>query len=88
MDVEKLAVEPGSEIELGEVVAISKDGKVSFGQPLVDGAKVIAHVHEHKKDRKIRVFKYKRKTRYRRSTGHRQTHTRLQVVEILNGGAA
>jgi large subunit ribosomal protein L21 len=88
LDVEKLSVEPGSEIELEEVVAVSKDGKVSLGQPLVEGAKVIVQVHQHNKDRKVRVFKYKRKTRYRRTTGHRQPHTRLQVVEILNGGAA
>ena len=88
VDVEKLAAEPGSEIELSEVVAVSKDGKLSVGQPLVEGAKVVAHVHEHNKDRKIRVFKYKRKTRYRRTIGHRQPHTRLQVVEIQNGGAA
>lgn len=88
MDVEKLAVEPGSEIELSDVVAVSKDGKVSLGQPVVEGAKVIAQVHEHNKDKKIRVFKYKRKTRYRKTTGHRQSHTRLQVVEIQNGGTA
>lgn len=88
VDVEKLAVEPGSEIELGDVVAVSKDGKVSLGQPVVEGAKVIAQVHEHNKDKKIRVFKYKRKTRYRKTTGHRQLHTRLQVVEIQNGGTA
>jgi large subunit ribosomal protein L21 len=88
LDVEKLAVEPGSEIELDEVVALSKDGKLSVGQPLVEGAKVVAQVHEHNKDKKIRVFKYKRKTRYRKTTGHRQNHTRLQVVEIQNGGAA
>ncbi|MBM3925767.1 MAG: 50S ribosomal protein L21 [SAR202 cluster bacterium] len=88
VDVEKLAVEPGSEIELSDVVAVSKDGKVSLGQPVVEGAKVIAQVHEHNKDKKIRVFKYKRKTRYRKTTGHRQSHTRLQVVEIQNGGTA
>jgi len=88
VDLEKLAVEPGSEIELSDVVAVSKDGKVSLGQPVVEGAKVIAQVHEHNKDKKIRVFKYKRKTRYRKTTGHRQSHTRLQVVEIQNGGTA
>ena len=82
LDVEKLAVEPGSEIELEEVVAVSKDGKVSLGQPLVEGAKVVAQVHEHNKDRKVRVFKYKKRKHYRRTRGHRQSFTALRIDAI------
>ena len=82
IDVDKLAVEPGAEIELDEVLAFSKDGEVSIGRPLVDGAKVIAHVQQQYRDKKIRVFKYKPKTRYRRMRGHRQPYTRLQIVEL------
>ncbi len=82
IDVDKLAVEPGAEIELDEVLAFSKDGEVSIGRPLLNGVKVIAHVQEQYRDKKIRVFKYKSKTRYRRMRGHRQPYTRLQIVEL------
>ena len=89
IDVEKLPAEPGSEIELDEVVALSNNGEVTFGRPIIEGARVIAQVHTQARDKKILVFKYKRKTRYRRTLGHRQAYTRLQIVEIVtNGGAA
>ena len=83
IDVEKLPVEPGAEIELEEVLALSENGEVTFGQPVIEGAKVIALVHRQAKDKKIRVFKYKRKTRYRKMRGHRQPYTRLQIAEIV-----
>ncbi len=83
IDVEKLPVEPGAEIELEEVLALSEDGEVTFGQPVIEGAKVIAQVHRQARDKKIRVFKYKRKTRYRKMRGHRQPYTRLQIAEIV-----
>ena len=82
IDVDKLAVEPGAEIELDQVLAFSKDGEVSFGRPHLEGVKVVAHVQEQYRDKKIRVFKYKPKTRYRVMRGHRQPYTRLQIVEL------
>lgn len=82
IDVEKLPVEPGAEIELDEVLAFCKDGQVAIGRPLLDGVKVIAHVQQQYRDKKIRVFKYKPKTRYRKMRGHRQAYTRLQIAEI------
>ena len=82
IDVDRLAVEPGAEIELDQVLAFCKDGEVSIGRPLLEGMKVIAHVQQQYRDKKIRVFKYKPKTRYRRMRGHRQPYTRLQIVEL------
>ena len=82
IDVEKLPVEEGSSIELNDILAISKDGTVTIGTPLVPGASVIAHVQEQGKDKKILVFKYKRKVRYRRKKGHRQAYTRLAITGI------
>ena len=61
LDVEKLELDVGSVAEFGEVLAVSADGEVSFGTPTVTGAKVIAEVTEHRKDRKVIVFKYKSK---------------------------
>ncbi|HEX6512275.1 MAG TPA: 50S ribosomal protein L21 [Chloroflexota bacterium] len=82
LEVEKLDVEPGSEIELNEVLLVSDDGAVTAGKPLVDGARVRARVLAQDRDKKIVVFKYKPKKRYRRKTGHRQSITRLAIKEI------
>jgi large subunit ribosomal protein L21 len=82
VEVEKLDVEPGSEIELNEVLMVSDEGSVKAGKPLVEGAKVTARVLAQDRDKKIVVFKYKPKKRYRRKTGHRQSITRLAIKEI------
>ncbi len=82
VEVEKLDVEPGSEIELSEVLMVSDEGAVKTGKPLVEGAKVTARVLAQDRDKKIVVFKYKPKKRYRRKTGHRQSITRLAIKEI------
>ena len=82
LDVEKLPVAVGSIAEFGEVLAISEAGEVTFGSPYVPGVRVLAQVQNHYKDRKLMVFKYKAKTRYRRKRGHRQTYTRLMIQDI------
>ena len=82
LDVEKLPVAVGSVAEFGDVLAVSDNGEVTFGSPQVPGAKVLASVQAHYKDRKIIVYKYKAKTRYRRKRGHRQTYTRLLIQDI------
>ena len=81
--VEAMAVEPGSNVELASVLAISKDGKLSLGNPIVEGIKVVAEVVAQSRGRKIIVFKYKSKTRYRKKNGHRQPYTDLLIKEIL-----
>ena len=82
LDVEKLSVAVDSIAEFGEVLAISDNGEVTFGSPMVEGARVLARVDSHYKDKKLMVFKYKSKTRYRRKKGHRQTYTRLVIQDI------
>lgn len=72
----------GSTVDLG-VLLVGGNGDVSIGTPEVDKAKVVAEVLEHGRDRKILVFKYKNKTRYRRRHGHRQDYTRIQIKEIV-----
>ena len=59
---------------------------MQIGNPLVNGARVMAEVLEHGRDRKIMVFKYKNKTRWRRRHGHRQDFTRLAIRQILIDG--
>ena len=82
LDVEKLPVGVAAVAEFGEVLAISDGGDVTFGSPYVPGAKVLAQVQAHYTDKKIMVFKYKAKTRYRRKRGHRQDYTRLLIQDI------
>ena len=82
LDVELLPDEVDSVAEFGEVLALSDGGEVTIGAPLVEGAKVTAQVLSHYKDRKLMVFKYKAKNRYRRKRGHRQTSARLRIRDI------
>ena len=82
LDVELLPNPVDSVAEFGEVLALSDDGEVTIGAPLVECAKVTAQVLSHYKDKKLMVFKYKAKTRYRRKRGHRQTYTRLRIMDI------
>lgn len=83
LDVEKIEVEAGQEIELGEVLLVSgDDNQVTLGEPLVAGARVTATVVNQHRGEKIVVFKYKAKKRYRRKMGHRQDLTRLAITGI------
>ena len=85
LDVELLEAEEGSTTELDQVLAVSRDGQMRFGAPIVEGARVIAEIQSHYKDRKIIVYKYKAKTRYRRKKGHRQNYTRIRIQDIDTG---
>lgn len=79
-------MEVGAIVELNDVLLVSGNNSVKVGTPLVDGARVIAEVMEHGRDKKIAVFKYKAKVRYRRRHGHRQDYTRLAIRGILSAG--
>lgn len=76
-------VEPGSQIEIGEVLLIGGGSEVKVGSPLISGAKVRAEVLGEKKGEKIVVFRYRNKKRYRRRTGHRQRYTQIKISEII-----
>lgn len=80
--VEKLDVAEGDVITLEKVLAVSKDGNLNVGNPVVEGAKVEAKVLEQGKGKKIIVFKYKPKKDYRRKQGHRQPYTKLLIEKI------
>ena len=69
--------------EIMEVLAISEnDGELKFGNPLISGAKVVGKILSHGKDKKIIVFKRKRRKTYRRKHGHRQLHTMVKIEAI------
>jgi large subunit ribosomal protein L21 len=79
--VEKLPYEVGEQIEL-DVLLVSNDDDVRIGQPVLDGASVKATVVDQYKGKKIFVWKYRPRKRYRRRKGHRQFYTRLRIDEI------
>lgn len=81
--VEKLNAEVESTVELDNVLVVSKDnGELVVGKPVVEGAKVSAKVLAQGRDKKIIVFKYKRKKDYRKKQGHRQAYTKIQIEKI------
>ncbi|XXK29500.1 50S ribosomal protein L21 [Arenicellales bacterium nBUS_45] len=82
--VEKLAGELGEVVELPQVLMIGDGEKVSIGDPVIAGASVKAEIVSHGRDKKIRVFKMKRRKKYRRTQGHRQSFTQLRVTEITS----
>ena len=83
--VEKLNAEPGASIDLNEVLMVSDGKKLAVGAPTVEGAKVSATVVEQMRDRKVIVFKKKRRHNYRRKKGHRQHLTVLKIDKIIAG---
>jgi large subunit ribosomal protein L21 len=83
--VEKLPYEVGEEIELSDVLLLADDEDISIGQPAVEGASVKATVVEQYRGKKIFVWKYRPRKRYRNRRGHRQSYTRLRVDEIVPG---
>ena len=84
--VEKLDAEAGASIDLNEVLMVGDDKSQTVGVPLVDGASVSATVLEQMRDRKIIIFKKKRRQNYRRKNGHRQHLTVLRIDDILAAG--
>jgi large subunit ribosomal protein L21 len=86
LQVALMDAEPGSQVELGEVLMIGGGDQTLVGTPLVSGAKVLAKVLGESKGDKIIVFKYKNKKRYRRRTGHRQQYTNIAIGQIVGQG--
>lgn len=77
-------IEPGTEIDIDKVL-LCKDGEdVVIGQPVVENAKVVCEVVSHGHDKKIIVFKKKRRKGYQKKQGHRQDFTMIKVKEIVN----
>ena len=82
VDVERLGGDVGATVTLDEVLLVSGDGEARIGTPLVEQAQVTAEIVEQGLDKKIIVFKKKRRKGYTRKQGHRQMHTTLRIVEI------
>ena len=80
--LERLPGEPGSQVEFNHVFAVRKEG-LSVGTPLVENARVTGVILRNARAPKIRVLKYKRKKQYRRTAGHRQPYSEIQIKDIV-----
>ncbi|MBR2216583.1 MAG: 50S ribosomal protein L21 [Selenomonadaceae bacterium] len=80
--VEKLAVEEGESVTFDKVLTVVSDADVRVGKPYLDGVKVTGKVEVQGKGKKIRIFKYKAKSNYRRRQGHRQPYTKVLIEKI------
>lgn len=83
LTVPTLDAEADKNLSFGDVLMlVNEDGTVKIGSPFVAGASVEVKVLEHGRDKKIRVFKMRRRKRYMRTHGHKQGNTKIEVVKI------
>ncbi len=77
-----METEVGSKVEFSEVILFSDDNGIKIGTPVLQGKKITATVLDHIKDEKVVVFKKKRRKGYRKSNGHRQRFTQIEINSI------
>ena len=82
LTVNKLSGTAGDHVEISDVLFASDGKEFSVGEPLIDGAKVNLEIIKQDRDRKILIFKKKRRKNFRRKNGHRQDMTFLQVKSL------
>ena len=80
--VEKLKGNVGDQVELNDVLMVSKEGETQFGTPLLTNVVIKGEIVQESKGEKVLTYKMKRRKNYRRFKGHRQTYTTLKVNEI------
>jgi large subunit ribosomal protein L21 len=80
--VNRLPGEVGEKVTLDRVLLLAGDGEPKVGAPLVGGASVEASILAHGKDKKVIVYKMKRRKNYRRRNGHRQPFTEIRIESI------
>jgi large subunit ribosomal protein L21 len=80
--IEKIPGEVGSAVTFDKVLMVADGEEIRVGQPVLENAKVQASIVEQDKAKKVLVFKYKRRKRYRRKQGHRQPYTAIRIDGI------
>jgi len=83
IEIERLNLKVGEKFTLEEVLLCVADENVKIGKPKVNGVAVKAVVLEHFKGKKLRISKFKAKSRYRKVTGYRQYLTKIKILDIL-----
>jgi len=87
LKIEKVDVAEGGDVEFDDVLLVGEGESVTIGAPLVSGGKVKAKVLVQARDKKVDVIKFRRRQNYRRTHGHRQHFTLVEITGI-SGGAA
>ncbi len=82
IEVDRMSLEVGKPVVFKDVLLVSDGKKVEVGAPFVKGAKVKGTIQDHLKGKKVTVFKYKPKQRYRRTQGHRQLLTHIEIESV------
>jgi large subunit ribosomal protein L21 len=82
LKVEKLAGGAGDKLTLDQVLMVKDDNGIRIGKPTVKDALVTVEVIEQGREKKITVYKYKKRKNYRRKQGHRQAYTKIKVEKI------
>jgi len=82
IQIEKVVGEEGEIVKLDKVLFLSRDNDIELGKPFVPGAMLEAKITKQARSRKVLVFKYKSKSKYRRKRGHRQHYTELKVSKF------
>ena len=80
--VEKIAGAPGTAVTFDKILLVSDGENLTVGRPTVENALVQGHIVEQARARKIIVFKFKRRKRFRRKQGHRQPYTAVRIDSI------
>jgi large subunit ribosomal protein L21 len=84
LKIEQVLADVGSEILLDQVLMVADGDNVAVGTPLVGGASVKARVVSHGRADKVHIFKMRRRKHYRKSQGHRQNYTEIEILGIAN----
>src|SRR4051794_36364244 len=82
LKIEQIPADVGTEIVLNEVLLVADGADLKMGTPVVSGAAVTAKVVAHGRGDKVRIFKMRRRKHYRKSQGHRQNYTEIEIVGI------
>jgi len=82
--IEKLEIPERKEVVFDQVLLLEKDKKLEIGTPFISGAKVIGKILKHDKGKKVIIFKYRPRTRYKVKKGHRQPFTEVEITKISN----
>ena len=81
--IPRQSVEEGKKLNISDILLVKDNDTIKVGTPFVAGAKIQAEVLGEGKAEKIRVYKYKRRTKYRLTKGHRQDYTEIRISDIV-----
>ena len=88
LKVEKLAADVGATVTLDQILMVSDGATTTIGSPIIAGATVSATVVSHGRGDKVMIFKFRRRKHYRKTQGHRQSYTEIQIGDISASGKA